>query len=88
MFTHNARIKNLFWADAISRAAYEKFSDVVTFDATYLTNKYDMPFAPIMVTMDNQFYLDVDYYQVKILLCLFGCFVLGKHAWLAEHQVS
>ena len=26
-------------------AACEEFGDVVTFDTTYLTNKYDMPFA-------------------------------------------
>ncbi|XP_035551757.1 protein FAR1-RELATED SEQUENCE 5-like [Juglans regia] len=34
-----------FWADARSRAAYQYFGDVVTFDATYLTNIYKMPFA-------------------------------------------
>ncbi|XP_028093652.1 protein FAR-RED IMPAIRED RESPONSE 1-like [Camellia sinensis] len=39
------RIRNLFWADARSRAMYESFGDVVSFDTTYLTNKYDMPFA-------------------------------------------
>ncbi|KAK2375490.1 protein FAR-RED IMPAIRED RESPONSE [Trifolium repens] len=38
-------LKNVFWADARSRAAYEYFGDVVTFDRTYLVNKYDMPFA-------------------------------------------
>ncbi|XP_012573015.1 protein FAR1-RELATED SEQUENCE 5-like [Cicer arietinum] len=38
-------VRNVFWADARSRAAYEYFGDVVTFDITYLTNKYDMPFA-------------------------------------------
>ncbi|KAK1361080.1 hypothetical protein POM88_045554 [Heracleum sosnowskyi] len=42
------RIKNLFWADARCRAAYREFGDVVTFDTTYLTNKYDMPFAPFV----------------------------------------
>ncbi|KAK8949262.1 Protein FAR-RED IMPAIRED RESPONSE 1 [Platanthera zijinensis] len=42
------RIKNLFWADARCRAAYEDFGDVITFDTTYLTNKYDMPFAPFV----------------------------------------
>ena len=38
-------VRNVFWADARCRAAYEYFGDVVTFDTTYLTNKYDMPFA-------------------------------------------
>jgi len=42
------RICNVFWADARSRAASEDFGDVVSFDTTYLTNKYDMPFAPFV----------------------------------------
>ncbi|KAI5421367.1 hypothetical protein KIW84_044980 [Lathyrus oleraceus] len=41
----NFHVRNVFLADARSRAAYEYFGDVVTFDTTYLTNKYDMPFA-------------------------------------------
>ncbi|XP_028078415.1 protein FAR1-RELATED SEQUENCE 5-like [Camellia sinensis] len=45
-FDGEGRLRNLFWADARSRAAYNAFGDVVTFDTTYLTNKYDMPFAP------------------------------------------
>ncbi|KAK1272213.1 Protein FAR1-RELATED SEQUENCE 5 [Acorus gramineus] len=32
----------------MSRALYESFSDVISFDSTYLTNKYDMPFAPFV----------------------------------------
>ncbi|KAF5463022.1 hypothetical protein F2P56_018977 [Juglans regia] len=39
------RVRNVFWADARSRAAYEYFGDVITFDTTYLTNRYGMPFA-------------------------------------------
>ncbi|XP_074327363.1 protein FAR1-RELATED SEQUENCE 5-like [Apium graveolens] len=31
-----------------AQAAYKEFRDVVTFDTTYLTNKYDMPFAPFV----------------------------------------
>lgn len=42
------RLRNVFWADARSKAAYEEFGDVVTFDTTYLTNTYDMPFAPFV----------------------------------------
>ena len=47
-FDDNCRLKNVFLADARSRAVYEDFEDVVTFDTTYLTNKYDMPFAPFV----------------------------------------
>ena len=31
-----------------SRAAYKSFHDVIIFDTTYLTNKYDMSFAPFI----------------------------------------
>ncbi|XP_022853902.1 protein FAR-RED IMPAIRED RESPONSE 1-like isoform X2 [Olea europaea var. sylvestris] len=40
-----SRLKNVFWADNRSRQACMEFGDIVTFDTTYLTNKYDMPFA-------------------------------------------
>jgi zinc finger SWIM domain-containing protein 3 len=40
-----SRLRNVFWADARSRACYEDFGDVVTFDTMYLTNKYGMRFA-------------------------------------------
>ncbi|KAF5477834.1 hypothetical protein F2P56_004446 [Juglans regia] len=39
------RVKNVFWADARSRVAYEYFGDVITLDTTYLTNRYGMPFV-------------------------------------------
>jgi zinc finger SWIM domain-containing protein 3 len=32
-------LKNVFWADGRSRAAYNYFGDVLTFDTTYLTNR-------------------------------------------------
>ncbi|KAI9195509.1 hypothetical protein LWI28_015637 [Acer negundo] len=44
----DGRLKNVFWADPRSRAAYQYFGDVVTFNTTYLTNKYGMPFAPFV----------------------------------------
>ncbi|KAM0875932.1 hypothetical protein ACQ4PT_036487 [Festuca glaucescens] len=40
------RVENLFWVDGAARRAYaEAYHDCVSFDATYLTNKYNMPFA-------------------------------------------
>jgi hypothetical protein len=48
------RLKNVFWADARSRASYVDFGDAVTFDTTYLTNKYKM-FTPfVRVNHHNQ----------------------------------
>ncbi|XP_015872146.2 protein FAR1-RELATED SEQUENCE 5 [Ziziphus jujuba] len=37
---------NIFWADANSRLNYRYFGDTVTFDTTYRTNRYRVPFAP------------------------------------------
>lgn len=70
-------VQNVFWADARSRSAYEYFGDVVTFDTTYLTNKYDMPFAP---------FVGVNHHGQSILL---GCGLLSAEdtrsfTWLFE----
>ncbi|GLT55883.1 hypothetical protein SLA2020_289680 [Shorea laevis] len=39
------RLKNLLWIDAKSRHDYSNFCDVVSFDMTYVKNKYKMPLA-------------------------------------------
>ncbi|CAL9001341.1 unnamed protein product [Prunus brigantina] len=62
----DCRLRNVFWADARSRAAYEEFGDIVTFDTTYLTNKYDMPFAP---------FVGVNHHGQSILL---GCGLISN----------
>ncbi|XP_052287370.1 protein FAR-RED IMPAIRED RESPONSE 1-like [Citrus sinensis] len=48
------RLKNVFWVDATSREDYKIFGDVVSFDTTYITNKYKMPFAPF-IGVNNHF---------------------------------
>ncbi|RYR09651.1 hypothetical protein Ahy_B05g078035 isoform H [Arachis hypogaea] len=35
-------IKHVFWADARSRATFDYFGDVVSFDTTYNTNRYNL----------------------------------------------
>ncbi|XP_026458960.1 protein FAR1-RELATED SEQUENCE 5-like [Papaver somniferum] len=42
------QMTNFFWEDAKSRMNYYYFGDVVCFDPTYSTNRYDMPFVPIV----------------------------------------
>lgn len=37
-----------FWADATCRKSYQYFGDVVVFDTTYNTNRYNLIFAPIL----------------------------------------
>ncbi|XP_022861207.1 protein FAR1-RELATED SEQUENCE 5-like [Olea europaea var. sylvestris] len=56
-----ARLRNVFWADNRCRQAYKEFGDVVTFDTTYLTNNYDIPFT---------FFVGVNHHGQSILL---GC---------------
>ena len=63
--------------DARSRLTYQYFGDVVTFDTTYKTNKYSMPFAPF--TGLNHHYQSI----------LFGCALLqdeyeASFIWLFE----
>ncbi|XP_020262716.1 protein FAR1-RELATED SEQUENCE 5-like [Asparagus officinalis] len=53
-------------SDGRSREAYKEFGEVVTFDTTYLTNKYDMPFAP---------FVGVNHHGQSILL---GCGLISK----------
>jgi hypothetical protein len=40
------RVQNIIWVDGAACKAYvEAYHDCVSFDSTYLTNKYNMPFA-------------------------------------------
>ena len=65
-FDINNRIRHIFWADARSQATWESFGDVLCFDTTYLTNKYDMSFAP---------FVGVNHHGQSILL---GCGLLSS----------
>jgi hypothetical protein len=48
------RIKTLMWCSGRSRSQYACFGDVVTFDTTYCTNIYKMPFG-LFVGVNNHF---------------------------------
>ncbi|XP_020589558.1 protein FAR1-RELATED SEQUENCE 6-like [Phalaenopsis equestris] len=62
----HSRMRNLFWADARSRAANRYFGDVVAFDTTCLTEKHDMPLVSIV---------GVNHHGQSVLL---GCGLLSK----------
>jgi hypothetical protein len=49
-----SRVKTLMWVSGRSRDQYKCFGDVVTFDTTYRTNLYDMPFD-LFVGVNNHF---------------------------------
>ncbi|KAM1068437.1 hypothetical protein ACFX2A_000408 [Malus domestica] len=72
---------NCFWVDSRSRMAYHYFGDVVSFDTTYRTNKYEMPFAPF--TRVNHHFQSIQ----------FGCALLQDETektflWLFETMVG
>lgn len=60
-------LRNLFWADSKSRAAYNYFSDVVTIDTTCLTSEYEVPLV---------LFLGLNHHKQYIL---FGCGLLAGH---------
>ena len=39
-------MNNIFWADPKARMNYTYFGDTITFDTTYRSNRYRLPFAP------------------------------------------
>ncbi|XP_021771470.1 protein FAR-RED ELONGATED HYPOCOTYL 3-like [Chenopodium quinoa] len=75
------RLKDVLWVDARSRVVYEEFGDVVCFDATYLTNEYELPFAN---------FVGVNNHGQSIL---FGCALVSHensetNTWIFEQWLS
>ncbi|KAM0889782.1 hypothetical protein ACQ4PT_027487 [Festuca glaucescens] len=50
----DSKIKTLLWTNGRSKLQYHNFGDAITFDATYRTNLYDMPFG-LFVGVNNHF---------------------------------
>ncbi|GJT69287.1 FAR1-related sequence 5-like protein [Tanacetum coccineum] len=48
----NAELTAIFWADEVSKYNYREFGYLVSFDATFKTNKYKMMFVPF-TAIDN-----------------------------------
>ncbi|XP_074265524.1 protein FAR1-RELATED SEQUENCE 5-like [Silene latifolia] len=42
------KLLNIFWSDARCRAMYKAFGDPSSFDSTFLSNRYQMPFCPFV----------------------------------------
>ncbi|XP_057811496.1 protein FAR1-RELATED SEQUENCE 5-like [Salvia miltiorrhiza] len=56
------KVKSLFWSDVVAVQNYSLFGDVVFFDATYTTNRYDMIFLhlPARIIMVGVLHLEQD----------------------------
>ena len=50
--TENNVVRSLFWTDSLCKMNYDLYGDFVSFDTTFSTNIYGLPFAPI-IGVDN-----------------------------------
>ncbi|GJT31227.1 FAR1-related sequence 5-like protein [Tanacetum coccineum] len=48
----NSELVAMFWADEVAKCNYKEFGDIVSFDATFNSNKYNMKFVPF-IGIDN-----------------------------------
>ncbi|KAF5456751.1 hypothetical protein F2P56_026197 [Juglans regia] len=64
----DGRLRNVFWADARSRASYSYFCDTVAIDTTCLANKYEVPLLS---------FVSVNHHGQSVLL---GCGFLGHES--------
>ncbi|XP_021773649.1 protein FAR-RED IMPAIRED RESPONSE 1-like [Chenopodium quinoa] len=75
------RLKDVFWVDGRSLVAYAGFGDVVCFDATYLTNEYELPFVN---------FVGVNHHSQSLLL---GCALVSHEdcdafSWIITQWIS
>nr|XP_043630262.1 protein FAR1-RELATED SEQUENCE 5-like [Erigeron canadensis] len=42
----NSELECMFWADETAKVNFKEFGDIISFDATYRTNRYNMMFVP------------------------------------------
>jgi len=70
-------LQGLFWCDTQCLLDYEAFGDVVVFDSTYKTNRYNLPFVP---------FVGVNHHYRKVI---FGCGIIShenieSYVWLLK----
>ncbi|XP_074277443.1 protein FAR1-RELATED SEQUENCE 5-like [Silene latifolia] len=70
----NKCLVRVIWADAEARRNYSLYGEVMTFDPTYSTNRYDMKFCP---------FIGVDHHKKSVTT--FSCFTFG---WENDQSIS
>uniref|UniRef100_K4AJM9 SWIM-type domain-containing protein n=1 Tax=Setaria italica TaxID=4555 RepID=K4AJM9_SETIT len=76
-FDEEKKVKNIFWREGCSLKYYAEYGDCVSFDATYMTKRCNLPFAPFVgVTGHGRTYM-------------FGCAFISDEstpsfAWIFE----
>ncbi|KAG7014148.1 Protein FAR1-RELATED SEQUENCE 6, partial [Cucurbita argyrosperma subsp. argyrosperma] len=77
----DGRLRNMIWVDARSRAACAFFGDVICFDNSYLSNKYEIPLVA---------FVGINHHGQSVLL---GCGLLAgetteSYTWLFRAWLS
>ncbi|XP_076900829.1 protein FAR1-RELATED SEQUENCE 5-like [Bidens hawaiensis] len=67
----------VFWADEISKSNYLAFGDIISFDATFKTNKYKMVFVPF-TEIDNHCH------SVTVGAGLLASETIESYTWLLQ----
>ncbi|XP_021986627.1 protein FAR1-RELATED SEQUENCE 5-like [Helianthus annuus] len=75
--TDEGNLGGLFWADEVMKHNFIMFGDVVAFDATYRSNKYDMVFVPF-TGIDNH------HRNVTLGAALLGSETAEAYTWLLK----
>ncbi|XP_031377505.1 protein FAR1-RELATED SEQUENCE 2-like isoform X1 [Punica granatum] len=74
---HGKRLRNVLWVDPKGSHDYSSFCDVVFFDTFYVSNRYHLPFVPI-VGVNNHF-------QYILLGCaLIGNQTASTYSWVMQ----
>ena len=76
------KVRRIFWVDARLRLMYYICGDCISFDTTFLTNKYNLPFAPFVgVSPHGNTYLFACAFIINektyTFVCLFNQFLIA-----------
>ncbi|XP_076941285.1 protein FAR1-RELATED SEQUENCE 7-like [Bidens hawaiensis] len=77
----NGELGRLFWADEISKKNYLAFGDIISFDVTFKTNKYNMVFVPF-TAIDNHCR------NVTVGAALLSSESIESYSWLLKVDVA
>ncbi|XP_076899955.1 protein FAR1-RELATED SEQUENCE 5-like [Bidens hawaiensis] len=73
----NRELIRMFWADETSKSNYLAFGDIISFDATFKTNKYKMVFVPF-TAIDNHCH------SVTVCAGLLASETIESYTWLLQ----
>jgi hypothetical protein len=71
------KVRNLFWREGASLKYYAEYGDCLSFDTTYMTNRYNLPFSPFCAVTGHAH------------ICMFGCAFMSNETtetfiWIFE----